>query len=213
MPSPAATVAALRSRPTGSPARRVRRTALALGIAAAAAGCGSDTSDRGVDTGAGAVVANVPARSAATAAPAAKREFDVCTIAPQADVDAALKQAGVNSTVTRAGGSGGQCSYRSSDGVASLLLEVTDYQTAERAQQSLAGQLRMAAERKYPIQNVTGIGDEAAISDEGETASLKARTGAVMVKANLKLRNSSPAQRHAAVEALGRMLIAQLPSP
>ena len=206
MPSSDAAAAASHSRPIRWPVRRAHRTALMLGIAATAwAGCGDGGGGSG-DTARGTVAA-----PAAAAAPAPRREFDVCAIAPQVDVDATLKQAGVNATVARAGGRGGQCSYRSEDGVASLLLEVTDYQTVERAQQSLGGQRRMAAERKYPIQDVTGIGDEGLISDEFETAGLKARAGAVMVRANLKLRNSSREQRHTAVEALGRMLVAQLP--
>jgi hypothetical protein len=210
MPSPTATAAAIRPLPTRSPACRARRTALALGIAAAAgAGCGGGAVDRSADAGGGGATARP-----AAAAPAARREFDVCALAPEADVDAALKQAGVNSTVTRAGGSGGQCSYRSTDGVASLLLEVADFRTAELAQQLLGTHRSMAVERKYPIQEVTDIGDQGAIiSDWGETAGLLARKGAVTVTANLKLENSSPEQRHRAVEALGRKLIAQLPSP
>jgi hypothetical protein len=180
-----------------------------LGIAAAVVGgCAGDARDRSVDTARG----TPAARSAATAAePPARREFDVCTLAPQAEVDAALKQAGVNSTVARAGGRDGQCSYRSSDGDASLLLAATDFQTVERAQQSIATHRSMAAERKYRIQDVTGIGDQGEISDEGETAGLGARKGAIVLTTNLKLRNSTPEQRHAAVEALGRMLVAKLP--
>ena len=208
MPSTVAALAALAA-PTIRRSRRRGAAGLALGLVLAAAACGGggDADDDAAAAG------SATSAAAAAAAPAQPREFDACALAPEADVNAAVTKGGMAHTLARVSkpGSGGSCVYHSQDLAAKLLVEVNDFGTPDRAQQLMARHREMSAERKYPIRDVNGIGDQAQISDEGETSGFKARKGSVVVTANLGVTMSSQAQRHPAVEELGRKIIGQLP--
>lgn len=186
-----------------------RITALSFMLTLALAACAGETDTPAADESA-------PAAEAAQAAtPQPRAELDLCTLMPASDVSSALEaQLGAIGTLTSQSGSGGMCSYRAeADGrqTVRLLIDFADFGSAEQVQEGQASLRQTMEERGMSVQDVSGVGDGAFVSREGETIGVKVRRGTISGQVNLTASGVSPDSVQAAAVELAKAVVARLP--
>ena len=156
------------------------------------------------------------ALTAGTAVPAQPQELDLCAVMPLADVSAILqsKLGGAGTVTTAQPGAGGMCSYRGEiDGrrTVRLLIDFTDYGSRARAREAQARLRQMMRERAMAVEEITGLGDEAFASREGETVGVKVRTRRYGGQVNLDVEEASFEAVKAAATLLAQKVVERLP--
>ncbi len=132
------------------------------------------------------------AAAAAVAAAAEPRELDLCALMPVSDVSAILqsKLGGAGAVTAARQGAGGMCSYDNEiDGrrTVRLLIDLTDYGSADRARDAQANLRQIMQERALAVEELAGVGDAAFASREGEMIGVKVRARTYGGQVNLSV--------------------------
>jgi hypothetical protein len=159
--------------------------------------------DKGTDT-------RTPAVAALPAQP-----LDLCQLMPVADVAGILQAHDADTVAEQKRGGGGMCSYlhvpKPGDYRTKLLIDFTRMPSAEQAQAALATQRRDFTGRGMSVTTVSGVGDEAFVSDDEGNEGIKLRAGPYLGQINLHVEERAPASLRPAVLALGKQVVARLP--
>jgi len=130
------------------------------------------------------------------------------------EVSATLQRTvGKGVSVTRPS-AGGSCSYRDREQGppdVQALLELVDSGSDSASAESLASVRRMFTERGYALRDVSGVGDAAFGSWEGESYGLKLRKGRHAGQININARRPNDSGVERAAQELARQMVAKLP--